>query len=121
MSGNILLVEDDPAIATVITAALEDEGMLVHRCDSIAARDRLLAAQRFDAMLTDVILTDGDGIVSLPAVRAVDAEMPVIVLSAQTTLDTAVRASATTAFAYFPKTFAPAELERPDRIGRGKR
>src|SRR3546814_9194712 len=121
MSGNILLVEDDPAIATVITAAREDEGMLVHRCDSIAARDRLLAAQSFDAMLTDVILTDGDGIASLPAVRAVDADMPVIVLSAQNTLDTAVRASETQAFEYFPKPFDLEELVRAVRQALGKR
>src|SRR3546814_9981604 len=83
MSGRILLVEDDASIATVITAALEDEGMLVHHCESIAGRDRFLAAQRFDAMLTDVILADGDGIASLVAVRALDPDMPVIVLSAQ--------------------------------------
>ncbi|OGS49979.1 MAG: nitrogen regulation protein NR(I) [Erythrobacter sp. RIFCSPHIGHO2_12_FULL_63_10] len=121
MSGNILLVEDDAAIATVITAALEDEGMLVHRCDSIAARDRLLAAQRFDAMLTDVMLTDGDGIASLPAVRAIDPNMPVIVLSAQNTLDTAVRASETQAFEYFPKPFDLEELVRAVRQALGKR
>ena len=39
MSGRILLVEDDIAIATVITAALEDERINVHHCTSIAERD----------------------------------------------------------------------------------
>ena len=56
-------------------------------------------------MLTDVMLGDGDGIESLHDVRKADAEMPVIVLSAQNTLDTAVRASETNAFEYFPKLF----------------
>lgn len=121
MSGRILLVEDDQAIATVITAALEDEGMLVHRGDSIADRDRLLSGQRFDAMLTDVMLADGDGIASLPAVREVDPHMPVIVLSAQNTLDTAVRASETQAFEYFPKPFDLEELVRAVRQAVGKR
>src|SRR3546814_16608239 len=67
------------------------------------------------------MLTDGDGIASLPSVRAVDAEMPVIVLSAQNTLDTAVRASETQAFEYFPKPFDLEELVRAVRQALGKR
>ncbi|WP_427966862.1 sigma-54-dependent transcriptional regulator [Altererythrobacter sp.] len=112
MSSKILLVEDDAAIATVIVAALEDEGYDVLRCDSIAGRDRLLEQHRFDAMLTDVMLTDGDGIASLDRVRGQDSDLPVIVLSAQNTLDTAVRASETQAFEYFPKPFDLDELVR---------
>lgn len=121
MSGSILLVEDDRSIATVITAALEDEGFSLHHCESIAARDRLLGERRFDAMLTDVILGDGDGIETLDAVRAVDADMPVIVLSAQNTLDTAVRASETHAFEYFPKPFDLDELVRAVKQAAGQR
>ena len=45
MSRRALLVEDDAAIATVITAALEAEGFAVDRCDSIARRDQLLACE----------------------------------------------------------------------------
>ncbi|NCU13140.1 MAG: response regulator, partial [Sphingomonadaceae bacterium] len=87
---NILLVEDDPSIALVITAALEAEGMTVTECDSIAERDRLIASQGFDAMVTDVMLTDGDGIETIGTVRAAAPDMPIIILSAQNTLDTAV-------------------------------
>lgn len=112
MTAHILLVEDDRSIATVITAALEDEGFILHHCESIASRDQVLAERRFDAMLTDVVLGDGDGIASLDAVRNIDADMPVIVLSAQNTLDTAVRASETQAFEYFPKPFDLDELVR---------
>lgn len=121
MNGAVLLVEDDRSIATVITAALEDEGFALHHCESIAARDRLLGERRFDAMLTDVVLGDGDGIDTLDAVRAIDAEMPVIVLSAQNTLDTAVRASETHAFEYFPKPFDLDELVRAVKQAVGQR
>ena len=93
MSGRILLVEDDSSIATVITAALEDEGLSVVHCESIATRNHLLDEHSFDALLTDVILEDGDGIATLEAVRSRNPDMPVIILSAQNTLDTAVRAS----------------------------
>ena len=60
MSRRALLVEDDTAIATVITAALEAESFAVDRCDSIAGRDRLLAGAAYDVLLTDVVLTDAN-------------------------------------------------------------
>lgn len=110
MSRRALLVEDDAAIATVITAALEAEAFTVDRCDSIAMRDRLLAAGKYDVMLTDVMLTDGDGIATLPEAQIAHPEMPIIILSAQNTLDTAVRATDTGAFEYFPKPFDLDEL-----------
>ena len=95
---SVLLVEDDPSIAIVITAALEAEGFTVTRCDTVAERNRLLAESRFSALVTDVMLPDGDGIESLGLVREFHAGMPIIILSAQNTLDTEVRASDTGAF-----------------------
>ncbi len=112
---SVLLVEDDESIAIVITAALEAEGFSVTRCDSVAERDRLLARERFSALVTDVMLTDGDGIETLGRVRDAAPDMPVIILSAQNTLDTAVRASDTGAFEYFPKPFDIDELARTVR------
>ncbi|MDP5104303.1 MAG: sigma-54 dependent transcriptional regulator [Erythrobacter sp.] len=117
----ILLVEDDAAIATVIMAALEDEGFAIAHCTNIAARDNLLAGRRFAVMLTDVILEDGDGLASLAAVRERAPDMPVIVLSAQNTLDTAVRASESDAFEYFPKPFDLDELVHAVRQAAGLR
>jgi len=112
VNGRILLVEDDVSIATVITAALEAEGFTVDACDSIAGRDQLLGGAHYAALLTDVMLTDGDGIAALPPVRAAHPDLPIIILSAQNTLDTAVRASDTGAFEYFPKPFDLDELVR---------
>ncbi len=109
---SILLVEDDESIAIVIIAALEAEGFKVDRCDSVAERDRLLRENSYKALVTDVILTDGDGIETLGAVRALHPKLPIIILSAQNTLDTAVRASDTGAFEYFPKPFDIDELAR---------
>jgi len=121
MTGHtILLVEDDASIATVITAALAAEGYAVTCSDTIEGRDRLLATAEFAMMLTDVMLTDGDGIETLPAVRRHYPDMPVIILSAQNTLDTAVRASDTGAFEYFPKPFDLDELVGAVRQGIGQ-
>ncbi len=110
MTRTVLLVEDDASIATVITAALNAEGYAVAHSDTIAGRDRLLGERKFALMLTDVVLDDGDGIATLTDVRERFPHMPVIILSAQNTLDTAVRASDTGAFEYFPKPFDLDEL-----------
>ncbi|MFN3423455.1 MAG: sigma-54-dependent transcriptional regulator [Novosphingobium meiothermophilum] len=122
MSKRILLVEDDASIALVITAALEAEGFTVDRCESIAERDRLLAGHGYLLLMTDVMLTDGDGIATLGPVREAHPDLPVIILSAQNTLDTAVRASDTGAFEYFPKPFDLEELVRTvtQAIGRAE-
>ena len=115
MKPTVLLVEDDKGISTVITAALSEEGFETTNCASIAERDELLGAQQFDVMLTDIMLEDGDGLETISAVRSKAPTMPIIVLSAQNTLDTAVRASETAAFEYFPKPFDLDELTRAVR------
>ena len=105
MSHKVLLVEDDRAIATVITEALRDEGFDITACTTIAKRDHLLSSDRFAVMLTDIMLEDGDGLDGMGKVRDAAPDMPIIVLSAQNTLDTAVRASDSDVFEYFPKPF----------------
>jgi DNA-binding NtrC family response regulator len=100
----ILLVEDDPSIALVITAALEAKALRSTHCDSIAERDRLLArAQNFAALVTDVMLPDGDGIETMARCALQRPDMPIIILSAQNTLDTAVRAERYRGLRVFPQ------------------
>lgn len=112
MSAQVLLVEDDRSIAAVIGEALREEGYAVTACAEVARRDELLASTRYDVMLTDVVLADGDGLADVDKVRLRAPDMPIIVLSAQNTLDTAVRASESEAFEYFPKPFDLDELVR---------
>lgn len=119
MTQNVLLVEDDMSIAIVITAALEAEGFGVSHCVTIAERDRMLAYRGFAALVTDVMLPDGDGIETIERVRALHPHMPIVILSAQNTLDTAVRATDTGAFEYFPKPFDIDELARTVRQAAG--
>lgn len=103
--GRILIVEDDNSIGVVVDAALSAEGFETEICDSVSARDSFLAEQAFDVMITDVLLRDSDGLESIGPVISDYPDMPVIVMSAQNTLDTAVRASEIEAFEYFPKPF----------------
>ena len=122
MTRRILLIEDDASIATVITTALESEGFPVERRDTLAGRDAALGEASYAALLSDVILPDGDGIGSLGPVRAAHPSLPIVILSAQNTLDTAVRASDAGAFEYFPKPFDLDELVRAVRqaVGSGE-
>lgn len=115
MGRKALLVEDDTAIAMVLRAGLEGDGFAVDTEDSVAGRDAALAGGEYDVMLTDVVLTDGDGIETLGAVHDAYPDLPVIILSAQNTLDTAVRATDRGAFEYFPKPFDLDEVVRAAR------
>ncbi|MEP3224547.1 MAG: nitrogen regulation protein NR(I) [Parasphingorhabdus sp.] len=106
----VLLVEDDPSVSHIISTALKAEGMAVDSCKTVSDRDALLASGKYDLLITDVGLGEEDGIVTLDAVKARDPDLPIIVISAQNTLNTAVRASETGAFEYFPKPFDLDEL-----------
>jgi len=103
--SRVLVVDDDAAIRTVVAQALRRQGHGVSTADSLAQLDRALAAERPDVLVTDVRLPDGDGLSHLAAVAERYRELPVIVLSAQNTLTTAVRAAEAGAYEYLPKPF----------------
>jgi len=102
-NAKVLVVEDDASIGVVISTGLEAENIVCEICDSVAQRDAALAARKFDLMITDIVLKDSDGLATLASVRQQHPDMPVIIISAQNTLETAVRASEVDAFEYFPK------------------
>lgn len=106
----IILVEDDLSVSHVIITALRADGYEVESCKSITERDALMASSNYDLLLTDVGLGEGDGISSLDTVRATHPDIPIVIISAQNTLNTAVRASETGAFEYLPKPFDLDEL-----------
>jgi two-component system, NtrC family, nitrogen regulation response regulator GlnG len=103
--AKVLIVEDDISIGVVVSAALSAENIETQICDSVSSRDAILASSNFDLMITDVMLKDSNGIDSLTTVTQQWPDMPVIIISAQNTLETAVRASEVNAFEYFPKPF----------------
>jgi two-component system, NtrC family, nitrogen regulation response regulator GlnG len=119
--GRILVVDDDEAIRVVITEALRQDGHDVRSVGSVA--ERVLELDRFnpDVLVTDVILPDGNGLDQIPAILAQRPGLPVIVLSAQNTLTTAVRATEQGAFEYLPKPFDLDELCRAVNDGLKRR
>ena len=103
--SSILVVDDDAAIRTVVAQALRRGGHDVVSADSLAALERALTATVPDVLITDVVLPDGDGIDHVRSVATRFPTLPIIVLSAQNTLTTAVRAAEVGAYEYLPKPF----------------
>jgi two-component system, NtrC family, nitrogen regulation response regulator GlnG len=115
--ARILVVDDDSAIRTVVSEALRREGYLVHAVGSLAAQAQALEKFVPDLLITDVILPDGNGLDVVPDILAKRPDLPVIVLSAQNTLMTAVRATEQGAFDYLPKPFDLDALTQAVRSG----
>ena len=103
--SHVLVVDDDAAIRTVVGQALRRAGHEVTTVETLARLDRILAGGAPDVLVTDVILPDGDGIDHIRAVAEQFPALPIIVLSAQNTLTTAVRAAEVGAYEYLPKPF----------------
>ena len=115
--ARILVVDDDAAIRTVVGEALRREGYNVQAVGSLAAQAQALDKFAPDLLITDVILPDGNGLDVVPDVLSRYPDLPVIVLSAQNTLTTAVRATEQGAFDYLPKPFDLDALTQAVRSG----
>jgi two-component system nitrogen regulation response regulator GlnG len=106
MTGEkILLAEDDTGIRTVVSRALSRQGYEVQATSVASALWRWIAAGDGDVVITDVGLPDENSLDLLPRIRTLRPDLPVIVMSAQNTLLTAVRAAERGAFEYLPKPF----------------
>ena len=103
--STILLVDDDAAIRTVVSQALRRAGHDVVAAASLAEMRVHLSAAPPAVLITDVVLPDGNGLEEAARVHADHPQLPVIVLSAQNTLTTAVRAAEVGAYDYLPKPF----------------
>lgn len=105
MDGTVLIADDDRTIRTVLTQALTRAGCRVHATGSLAQLSRWVDEGRGDLVITDVMMPDGNGIDMIPAIRNARPDLPVIVISAQNTIVTAIRATEAAAFEYLPKPF----------------
>ena len=106
MSGEkVLIAEDDTAIRTVVSRALIRHGYDVQATSVASSLWKWIAAGEGDVVITDVALPDENSLDLLPRIRTLRPDLPVIVMSAQNTLLTAVRAAERGAFEYLPKPF----------------
>jgi len=109
MTPTILIADDDKTICTVLTHAIRRRGwepMVTHHGDVLLEWVR---QGKGDVVVTDVRMPVGEphknGLDLLPEIRKARADLPVIVISAQNTLMTAVRANQVGAYEFVPKPF----------------
>ena len=105
MEGTVIIADDDLSIRTVLTQAVTRAGCRVKATGALSTLWRWVEEGEGDALILDVILPDGDALDMLPALRKKRPEMPVIVVSANNTVFTTIRANQTGAYEYFPKPF----------------
>ncbi|WP_273785206.1 nitrogen regulation protein NR(I) [Brucella intermedia] len=109
-SGTILVADDDAAIRTVLNQALSRAGYDVRVTSNAASLWRWVAAGDGDLIITDVNMPDENAFDLLPRVKKMRPDLPVVVMSAQNTFMTAIRASEAGAYEYLPKPFDLTEL-----------
>ena len=124
--GTIIVADDDASIRTVLNHALMRAGFLVRTTGNAATLWRWASAGEGDLVITDVVMPDENAFDLLPKLRKQRPDLPVIVMSAQNTLMTAINATECGAFEYFPKPFdlnamvsavrRAIEARRPQRI-----
>ncbi|MGH7053146.1 MAG: sigma 54-interacting transcriptional regulator, partial [Stellaceae bacterium] len=105
MSSKILIADDDRAIRTVLNQALSRLGHEVRMTGNGATLWRWIADGEGDLVITDVLMPDENGLDLIPRIKELRPALPVIVMSAQSTLLTAVKATERGAFDYLPKPF----------------
>ena len=103
--STILVADDDAAIRTVIVQALTRAGYDVHAAGNAATLWQWIEKGEGDLVITDVIMPDENGLDLVPRIRRLRPDLRIVVMSAQTTLMTAVKATEKGAFDYLPKPF----------------
>ena len=104
-AGSILIADDDAAIRTVLNQALSRAGYEVRSTGNAATLWRWISQGDGDLVITDVVMPDENAFDLLPRIKKARPELPVVVMSAQNTFITAIRASERGAYEYLPKPF----------------
>ncbi len=109
-ASTVLVADDDRSIRTVLSHALARLGHDVRSTGNAATLWHWVEQGDGDLVITDVVMPDENGLDLIPRIRRVRPDLRVIVMSAQNTLLTAVKAAERGAFEYLPKPFDLKEL-----------
>jgi two-component system, NtrC family, nitrogen regulation response regulator GlnG len=109
-AATILVADDDSAIRTVLHQALARAGYNVRTTGTAAGLWKMISSGEGNLAITDVVLPDESGFDLIPRIKRLRPELPILVMSAQNTLLTAITAAERGAFEYLPKPFDLKEL-----------
>ncbi|NKB45402.1 MAG: nitrogen regulation protein NR(I) [Alphaproteobacteria bacterium] len=107
---SILIADDDTGIRTVLNQALGRAGYAVRSTGNASTLWNWIEDGDGDLVITDVVMPDENGLDLIPRIRKLRPDLRIIVMSAQNTLLTAVKAAERGAFEYLPKPFDLGEL-----------
>jgi two-component system response regulator GlrR len=109
-AGNILVVDDDPNLLELLRIRLESGNYQV--TTALKEEEALKAAQEqvFDLSIVDLKLAQGDGITLMQALHLINPQMPVIILTAHGSIESAVEAMRKGAYSYLTKPFEAQDL-----------
>jgi two-component system nitrogen regulation response regulator GlnG len=105
MSATILVADDDTGIRTVLNQALGRAGYQVRSTGTAAGLWRLVQDGEGDLIITDVMMPDENAFELLPRIKKHRPDLPIVVMSAQNTMLTAIKATERGAYEYLPKPF----------------
>jgi len=108
--GNVLIADDDAAIRTVVNQALARAGYTSRATSNAATLWNWVSQGDGDVLITDVIMPDENAFDLIPRIKKIRPELPIIVMSAQNTFTTAIKAAERGAYEYLPKPFDLKEL-----------
>jgi nitrogen regulation protein NR(I) len=106
----ILVVDDEPNLRRVLSAQLERDGYDVHSAEDGEQALAILKEHHIDLVITDLRMPRIDGMELLRRAQKLDAELPVVMITAHGTVDNAVEALKTGAFDYLTKPFDQIEV-----------
>jgi two-component system response regulator AtoC len=110
VSGRVLVIDDDASLRFALEAVLGDAGLTVDSHASGASGLQAFEAHGADAVLTDLAMPEMNGLQVLERLRALDAGVPVLMLTAHGSERVAVAAMKGGAYDYMPKPFDPDEV-----------
>jgi DNA-binding NtrC family response regulator len=108
--GKILIVDDEPHMRQILSSNLKHEGHEIIEAASVGDARRALAEFRFDAVVTDQKMGDGEGLDVLAAAQEADGALSVVFLTAFATIELAVESMRRGSFDFITKPFAPEVL-----------
>jgi two-component system response regulator PilR (NtrC family) len=108
--GSVLVIDDEPVLQDVLKTLLESNGFDYHPAMNAAEGMQALREEDIDIVLLDLMLPDRNGLELLPEIKAHDPQLPVVVITAYSSIESAIAAMREGAFHYVPKPFKNEEV-----------
>ncbi|MBD3873081.1 MAG: sigma-54-dependent Fis family transcriptional regulator, partial [Acidobacteria bacterium] len=109
-AATVLVIDDEPVLQDVLGSLLKSDGFDYQQATTAAAGMRVLREEEIDVVLLDLMLPDRSGLELLPEIKAFDPHLPVVVITAYSSVESAIDAMRAGAFHYVPKPFKNEEV-----------